>query len=43
MFENNIELIRKSQQGNKEDLEKLINHNNRSYMEYSEKIYRKRI
>ena len=35
--------IIKAQSGNKEELEKLINNNNRFNMEYCKKISRKRI
>lgn len=43
MFENDIESIIKSQKGNKEELQKLIEKNNRTYLEYCKKIYRKRV
>ena len=38
MYENDIEAIKKAQEGDKEELEKLIKDNNRINMEYSEKI-----
>ena len=38
MYENNIKAIKKAQEGDKEELEKLININNRTNMEYSKKI-----
>lgn len=38
MYENNIKAIKKAQEGDKEELEKIINDNNRTNMEYSKKI-----
>ena len=38
MYENDIRLIINAQQGDKNELKKLIEHNNRSNMEYSKKI-----
>ena len=38
MYENSLESIRKAQDGDKEELGKLIDDNNRTYMEYSKKI-----
>ena len=38
MYENDIKAIKKAQEGDKEELEKLINDNNRINMEYSKKI-----
>lgn len=38
MYENDIKAIKKAQEGDKEELEKLINDNNRTNMEYSKKI-----
>ena len=38
MYENSLESIRKAQNGDKLELEKLINDNNRTYLEYSKKI-----
>lgn len=35
MYENDIDTIKKAQEGDKEELEKLINNNNRINMEYS--------
>ena len=35
MYENDIESIKKAQEGDKEALQKLINDNNRTNMEYS--------
>ena len=35
MYENTIESIKKAQEGDKEELEKLIRDNNRTNMEYS--------
>ena len=35
MYENNIDTIKKAQEGDKEELEKLIRDNNRINMEYS--------
>ena len=38
MYENDIDAIKKAQEGDKKELEKLIKNNNRTNMEYSEKI-----
>lgn len=38
MYENSIESIKKAQEGDKDELEKLIQENNRTYLEYSKKI-----
>ena len=38
MYENDIDTIKKAQEGDKEELEKLIKENNRTNMEYSKKI-----
>ena len=38
MYENDIKAIKRAQKGDKEELEKLINNNNRTNMEYSKKI-----
>lgn len=38
MYENDINAIKKAQEGDKEKLEKLINNNNRTNMEHSKKI-----
>ena len=38
MYENDINAIKKAQEGDKEELEKLINENNRTNMEYSKEI-----
>ena len=38
MFENSLESIKKAQDGDKEELEKLVKNNNRTYMEYCKKI-----
>lgn len=38
MYENNIDTIKKAQEGDKEELEKLIKENNRFNMEYSKEI-----
>lgn len=35
MYENDINAIKKAQEGDKEELEKLINNNNRTNMEHS--------
>lgn len=38
MYENDIKAIKRAQKGDKEELEKLINENNRTNMEYSKEI-----
>lgn len=38
MYENSLDLIKKAQEGNKQELEKLIQNNNRTYMEHCKKI-----
>ena len=38
MYENDIEAIKKAQEGDKIELEKLIKNNNRINMEYCKKI-----
>ena len=38
MYENDIKAIKRAQEGDKEELEKLINNNNRTNMEHSKKI-----
>lgn len=38
MYENDIESIKKAQNGDKFELEKLIKYNNRINMEYSKKV-----
>lgn len=38
MYKNDIESIKKAQEGDKEELERLIQNNNRINMEYSKKI-----
>lgn len=38
MYENDIESIKKAQNGDKIELEKLIKYNNRTNMEHSKKI-----
>ena len=38
MYENTIESIKRAQEGDKEALEKLINDNNRTYLEHSKKV-----
>ena len=38
MYENDINAIKKAQEGDKAELEKLINDNNRINMEHSKKI-----
>ena len=43
MFDNGIDLIKKAQKGDKETLWKLISENNRSNLEYSKKIFWKRL
>ncbi len=43
MQERERTLIAKAQQGNKEILAQILEENKRSYMEYSKKIFRKRI
>lgn len=42
MFENDVKSIMKAQTGDKEEMTKLIEENNRINMEYSKKIYWKR-
>lgn len=34
MYDNNVESIKKAQEGDKEELGRLIDENNRTYMEY---------
>lgn len=34
MYDNNVESIKKAQEGDKEELGRLIEDNNRAYMEY---------
>lgn len=43
MYENSVETIKKAQEGNELELEKLIKDNNRTYLEYSKKIFWKRL
>ena len=43
MHERNKALIALAQQGDKEILAQILEENKRSYMEYSKKIFRKRI
>lgn len=43
MHERNKTLIVLAQQGDKKKLEQILEENKRSYMEYSKKIFRKRI
>ena len=43
MYDNSIDSIKNAQSGDKFELEKLINDNNRAYLEYCEKIYWKRL
>lgn len=38
MYENSLESIKKAQNGDKVELEKLIKYNNRANMEYCKKI-----
>ncbi len=38
MYDNNIDSIIKAQEGNEEEMTRLIETNNRTYMEYSKKI-----
>ena len=38
MYENNVDTIKRAQEGDKKELEKLIQDNNRINMEYSKKI-----
>lgn len=38
MYDNSVESIRKAQQGDKFELERLVKDNNRTDMEYSKKI-----
>ena len=38
MFENDISSIKRAQEGDKFEMERLIKQNNRTYMEYSKKI-----
>ena len=43
MYDNSVESIKKAQEGDREELGKLIDDNNRTYMEYCKKIWWKRI
>lgn len=43
MYENDTNSIKRAQEGDKFELERLIRYNNRTHMEYSKKISRKRI
>lgn len=43
MYENDLELIKKAQAGDKSELEKLIKDNNRINMEHYKKIQWKRV
>lgn len=43
MYENTIESIKKAQEGDKDELSKIIENNSRAYLEYSKKIFRQRI
>ncbi len=43
MQEREKSLIAKAQQGNKEIMSEILEKNKRTYMEYSKKIFRKRI
>lgn len=43
MYENTAERILKAQKGDEEEMTKLIEENNRTNLEYSKKIHRKRI
>ena len=38
MYENSLESIKKAQNGDKYELEKLVNDNNRTYLEHCKKI-----
>lgn len=38
MYENSLDSIKKAQEGDKNELDKLIRENNRTYMEYCKKI-----
>lgn len=38
MYDNSIESIKKAQNGDKDELQKLINDNNRTYLEHSKKV-----
>lgn len=38
MYENSLSLIKKAQDGSKQELEELIKNNNRTYMEHCKKI-----
>lgn len=38
MYENSLESIKKAQEGDKIELGRLVNDNNRTYMEYCKKI-----
>lgn len=40
MYENNISSIKRAQDGNELEMEKLIQNNNRTYLEHSKKIYK---
>lgn len=40
MYENSLETIKKAQNGDKEELWKLMHDNNRTYLEHSKKIQR---
>ena len=43
MYENTAERILKAQNGDEEEMTKLIEENNRFNLEHSKKVYRKRI
>ena len=43
MYENDTNSIKRAQEGDKFELERLIKYNNRTHMEYSKKVSRKRI
>lgn len=38
MYENSLDSIKKAQEGDKNELDKLIRENNRTYMEHCKKI-----
>ena len=40
MYDNSLESIKKAQEGDKEELWKLMRENNRTNLEYSKKIWR---
>ena len=43
MYDNNINSIIKAQNGDKDEMERLIQENQRTYLEYCKKIYEQRL